>query len=119
MARAQRQPAVELLMHTDRGSQYGADSARQGLSQYGREPSMSRTGTWWGNAVAESVFHTCKTELISLEDCATHEQAPTAVCAYSDVSYNRQCCHAAHGALAPLVYAQALHTHEPLCPDKR
>ena len=44
MAIYQRQPAVGLIMHTDRGSQYGADSYRQLLTQHGMQPSMSRKG---------------------------------------------------------------------------
>ena len=44
MARSQRQPAAGLSMHTDRGSQDGADSYRQLLRQHGIEPSRSRTG---------------------------------------------------------------------------
>ena len=35
MALYQRRPAAGLIMHTDRGSQYGADSYRQLLSQHG------------------------------------------------------------------------------------
>jgi putative transposase len=64
MAICQRRPAAELIMHTDRGSQYGADSYRQLLGQHGMQPSMSRKGNCWDNAVAESFFHTLKTELI-------------------------------------------------------
>lgn len=64
MALCQRQPAVGLIMHTDRGSQYGADSYRQLLTQHEIQPSMSRKGNCWDNAVAESFFHTLKTELI-------------------------------------------------------
>ena len=66
MAIGQRQPAAGVIMHTDRGSQYGADSYRQLLTQHGIEPSMSRTGNCWDNAVAESFFHTLKTALIYL-----------------------------------------------------
>jgi transposase InsO family protein len=62
MALYQRQPPAGLVMHTDRGSQYGADSYRQLLSQHGIEPRMSRKGHWWDNAVAESFFHTLKSE---------------------------------------------------------
>ena len=58
MALGQRQPAAGLIMHTDRGSQYGADSYRQLLTQHGIQPSMSRKGNCWDNAVAESFFHT-------------------------------------------------------------
>ena len=82
MALYQRQPAAGLIMHTDRGSQYGADSYRQLLTQHAIQPSMSRKGNCWDNAVAESFFHTLKTELIYLEDYDTHEQARAAVFEY-------------------------------------
>ena len=118
MAICQRQPAAGLIMHTDRGSQYGADSYRQLLRQHGIEPRMSRKGNCWDNAVAESFFHTLKTELIYLEDYATHKAAQTAVFEYIEVFYNRQRCHSANGYLAPLLYEQALKTSEILCPEK-
>jgi putative transposase len=118
MAICQRQPAAGLIMHTDRGSQYGADSYRQLLTQHGVQPSMSRKGNCWDNAVAESFFHTLKTELIYLADFETHELAQTAVFEYIEVFYNRQRCHSANGYLAPLVYEQALKTNECLCPEK-
>jgi putative transposase len=106
MALWQRQPAAGLIMHTDRGSQYGADSYRQLLTQHGIQPSMSRKGNCWDNAVAESFCHTLKTEVIYLEDFDTREQAQTAVFAYIEVFYNRQRCHSANGYLAPLAYEQ-------------
>jgi transposase InsO family protein len=118
MALYQRQPAAGLIMHTDRGSQYGADSYRQLLRQHGIEPSMSRKGNCWDNAVAESFFHTLKTELTYLEEYDTHEDAQTAVFEYIEVFYNRQRCHSANGYLAPLVYEQTLKTDEILCPEK-
>jgi putative transposase len=118
MALCQRQPAAGLLVHTDRGSQYGADSYQQLLAQHGIEPSMSRKGNCWDNAVAESFFHTLKTELIYLEDFDTHEQGQMAVFEYIEVFYNRQRCHSANGYLAPLAYEQALKTHGIFCPEK-
>jgi putative transposase len=118
MAICQRHPAAGLIMHTDRGSQYGAESYRQLLTRHGIEPSMSRKGNGWDNAVAESFFHTLKTELVYLEDFETHEQAQTVVFEYIEVFYNRQRCHAANGSLAPLAYEQALKTNERLCPEK-
>jgi putative transposase len=117
MALCQRQPAAGLIMHTDRGSQYGADSYRQLLTQHAIQPSMSRKGNCWDNAVAESFFHTLKTELIYLEDYDTHEAAQSAVFEYIAVFYNRQRCHSANDYLAPLVYEQALKTSEIFCPE--
>src|SRR5262245_46637584 len=118
MAICQRRPAAGLIMHTDRGSQYGAESYRQLLTQHGVQPSMSRKGNCWDNAVAESFLHTLKTELIYLEDFDTHEQTQTAVFEYIEVFYNRQRCHSANGYLAPLAYEQALKINESLCPEK-
>jgi putative transposase len=118
MAIGQRQPAAGLIMHTARGSQYGAESSRQLLTRPGRQARMSRQGNCWDNAVAESFFHTLKTELIYLEDFETHEQAQTGVFAYIEVFYNRQRCHAANGYLAPLAYEQALKTNGIVCPEK-
>jgi putative transposase len=117
MAIGQRQPAAGLIMHTDRGSQYGAESYRQLLTQHGMQPSMSRKGNCWDNAVAESFFHTLKTELIYLEDFDTHEQAQTVVFEYIEVFYNRQRCHSANGYLAPLAYEQDLKASGTLCPE--
>jgi transposase InsO family protein len=118
MALCQRQPTAGVIMHTDRGSQYGADSYRQLLTQHEIQPSMSRKGNCWDNAVAESFFHTLKTELIYLEDFNTHKQAQTAVFEYIEVFYNRRRCHSANGYLAPLAYEQALKTNGILCPGK-
>jgi hypothetical protein len=79
---------------------------------------MSRKGNWWENAVAASFLHTFKTARVSLEDFDTHEQAQTAVVAYSEVFSNCQRGHAAQGYLAPLAYEQARKTNEILCPEK-
>jgi putative transposase len=118
MAIDQRQPAAGLIRHTDRGSQEGADSYRQLLSQHGRQPRMSRQGNGWDNAVAESFFHTVKTALIYLEDLKTHEQARTGVFAYIEVFSNRPRCQSAMGYLAPRAYEQALKANAMLCPEK-
>ena len=108
MASGQRQPAAGLMMHTDRGSQYGAESYRQLLPRHGMQVRMSRKGNCWDNAVAECFFHTLKTARISLEDFDTHEHAQTGVFAYIEVFYTRQRCHAATGSLTPLAYERAL-----------
>ena len=74
----------------------------------------------WGYHLCASDIgrHTLKTELISLEDYDTREEAQTAVFEYIEVFYNRQRCHSANGYLAPLLYEQTLTTNEILCPEK-
>lgn len=53
MALQRRKPAPGWVMHTDQGSQYGADS----YLRHGIQPSMSRKGDCWDNAIVESFFH--------------------------------------------------------------
>jgi transposase InsO family protein len=106
MAIDQRQPLPGLIMHTDQGSQYVADSYQQLLEQQQMIPSMSRKGNCWDNAVAESFFHTLKTECLYLENLETRDQARDAVFDYIEVFYNRQRRHSANGYLAPLAFEQ-------------
>jgi putative transposase len=106
MALDQRQPRPGLIMHTDRGSQYVADRYLQLLHHHGITPSMSRKGNCWDNAVAESFFHTLKTECIYLETFDTREQAQDVIFDYMEVFYNRRRRHSANGNLAPIVYEE-------------
>jgi transposase InsO family protein len=107
MALDRRQPRPGLIMHTDRGSQYVADRYLELQHHPGIVPSMSRKGNCWDNAVAESFFHTLKTECVYLENLVTREQARDAIFDYIEVFYNRQRRHSANGNLAPMVYEQS------------
>ena len=104
MARSQRQPAAGLIMQTDRGSQYGADSSRQLLIQHGIEPSMSRQGNCWDNAVAESFFATLDTELRAEADWATPAEAAAAVSDFIVGWYNPRRRHSTLGYCSPIEY---------------
>ena len=106
MAMDQRQPLPGLIMHTDRGSQYVSDRYLQLLHHHGIEPSMSRKGNCWDNAVAESFFHTLKTECVYLETLKTREQARDVIFDYIEVFYNRQRRHSSNGNVAPMVYEE-------------
>ena len=106
MAMDQRQPLPGLIMHTDRGSQYVSDRYMQLLYHHGIEASMSRKGNCWDNAVAESFFHTLKTECVYLETLKTREQARDVIFDYIEVFYNRQRRHSSNGNVAPMVYEE-------------
>lgn len=75
MALAHRQPTGELLHHSDRGVQYASEAYQQLLAAHGIEPSMSRTGNCYDNAVTESFFSTVKRELTHHESYATGAEA--------------------------------------------
>lgn len=71
----QRKPSRGLICHTDRGSQYASKSHRSILKLHSIKQSISRKGNCWDNAVAESFFHTLKTELIHHVKLKNKEQA--------------------------------------------
>ena len=108
MALWKRRPLAGLLVHSDRVSQYVSDRYQQLLSDNGFICSMSRKGYCWDNAVAESFFHTLKTELIHHEDFQTREEAQQAIFEYIEVFYNRQRKNSTNSYLAPFVYKQKL-----------
>jgi putative transposase len=52
------------VIHSDQGTQYGSDAWRRFCRSNHLEPSMSRKGNCWDNAVAESFFSSLKKERI-------------------------------------------------------
>ena len=58
-----RMPGQGLMVHSDRGVQYASSDFRALLQKHRFVQSMSRKGNCWDNAVAESFFHTIKTQL--------------------------------------------------------
>lgn len=100
-ARQRRQPAAGCLHHSDRGCQYASDTYRQMLKTYGMEPSMSRAGHCYDNAVMESFWGTLKSELIHRHRFTTRAQARQAIFEYVEVFYNRQRLHSALGYRSP------------------
>lgn len=96
-----RQVQPGLIAHSDRGVQYASAAYRERLRTRGIEPSMSRKGDCWDNAVAESFFGTLKTELVHRNRWTTHTQARRAIYEYIEVFYNRQRAHSALGYLSP------------------
>lgn len=94
-------PKQSLLFHSDRGCQYASADFRALLERHGIEPSMSRTGNCYDNAVAESFFATLKRELVHRSAFADHAQARRAIFEYIEVFYNRQRRHSTLGYVSP------------------
>lgn len=107
MALMRRKVRSSLLLHSDQGAQYASSDYRAMLLENGIECSMSRKGNCWDNAVAESFFHTLKTELVDCEDYRTREEAKASIFEYIEVFYNRQRRHSHIGNKAPLVFEAA------------
>ena len=93
MAIKQRKPGRDLLLHSDRGSQYARYCYQALLSQKGIRCSMSRKGNCWDNAVMESFYHTLKMELIYLKKYKTRMEAKRDIFEFIEIFYNRERLH--------------------------
>jgi putative transposase len=105
MALRTRQPKTTLLHHSDQGSQYTSAAYQSSLTDWNIQPSMSRVGNCYDNAVAESFFGTLKAECVT-HQFATHAQARTTLFEYIEVWYNRQRLHSSLGYLSPMEFEQ-------------
>jgi putative transposase len=106
MAIFQRKPKRGLIWHSDRGSQYASDSHRAILKDHGIIQSMSRKGDCYDNAVAESFFHTLKTELTHHYQFNNNQEAKKVIFEYIEVFYNRIRIHSANNYLAPVEFEE-------------
>lgn len=106
MAIWKRKPKRGLIWHSDRGSQYASESHRSILKDHGIVQSMSRKGDCWDNAVAESFFHTLKTELTNHYQFNNQKEAKNVIFEYIEVFYNRIRIHSANNYLAPIEFEE-------------
>lgn len=89
------------LIHSDQGSQYGSDAWRRFCRSNHLEPSMSRKGNCWDNAVVESFFSSLKKERIKKRIYKSRTEATADVAAYIDSFYNRTRRHSYLGGVSP------------------
>ena len=93
--------SLDLVAHSDRGSQYASEHYQRRLEQERITCSMSRRGNCWDNAPMESFFASLKKELVHDEDYATREEATASIFEYIEVFYNRVRRHSSLGYVAP------------------
>jgi putative transposase len=89
MAVWRRRPQQRVVVHSDQGSQYGSDDWLRFCSSHNLDPSMSRRGNCWDNAVAESFFSSLKKERVRKRGYRTREEARADIFDYIEVFYNR------------------------------
>ena len=102
MALFKRKLPVEVVVHSDRGSQYCSNKYRKLIADYKLIGSMSRRGNCWDNAIAESFFHTLKVELVHQCRYKTREIAKQSIFYYMEGYYNRKRMHSAIDYMAPI-----------------
>jgi putative transposase len=101
MATQRQRPALGLIQHSDRGSQYAAGAYGSQLVELGAFASMSRKGCCYDNAPMEGFFHTLKVELVRQRRWNTHDEARSDLFAYIEGYYNRHRIHSAIGYVTP------------------
>jgi transposase InsO family protein len=73
------EPKGTLMHHSNRGCQYTSKEFKELTQKYGINLSMSAKGRCYDNAVAESFFHTLKTEHTKHCNFRNREEAKTSI----------------------------------------
>ena len=102
-----RKPKRTVIIHSDQGTQYDSNDWLRFCRQHHLEPSMSRRGNCWDNAVVESFFGSLKKERIKKRIYKTPEMARADIFDYIEVFYNRKRPHSHLGGVSPEAFEQA------------
>jgi len=93
-----------LVHHSDRGVQYACGDYIQRLEAAGVQPSMSRAGCPYDNAMAESFMKTLKHEEVDASDYRDLDHAKSAIGDFIEGVYNRQRLHSALAYQSPMEF---------------
>lgn len=104
MAVWRRRPKQEVIIHSDQGIQYASDDCQRFMRANQLVSSMSRRGNCYDNAVAESFFHSLKTERIKRQIYSTREIARHDIFDYIEIFYNRKRRHSFNQQLSPVEF---------------
>ena len=107
MAVWRRGKTVQLLHHSDQGSQYTSEHFQELLREQGITCSMSRAGEVWDNSAMESFFSSLKTEKTARKVYRTRAQARADVFDYIERFYNPVRRHSTLGYVSPLEFEEA------------
>lgn len=98
-----RRPALGLVFHSDRGSEFLGTAVRHGLAACGVRQSMTRGGAPDENPHIESFFHSCKADVIHGRDFRTIGELRRTLRWYLPF-YNHRRLHSALGYQSPVDY---------------
>jgi putative transposase len=102
MAIRRARPSADLILHSDRGSEFANAKFQARAVAAEIRLSMSSTGNCYDNAPAESFFATVKLEAMPEGIFASHQEARMALFDYIEVFYNRQRLHSGIGYTRPI-----------------
>ena len=104
MALLRRGRPKEVIVHSDRGSQYCSMAYRNLIEKHQLIQSMSRKGNCWDNAVMERFFLNLKMERVWQRDYANHAEAQADIADYIVGFYNPIRLHSTLGYQSPNNY---------------
>jgi transposase InsO family protein len=99
-----RKMPKQVIVHSDRGSQYCSAAYQDLLRENQLICSMSKRGDCYDNAAMESWNHSFKVEAIHGEKFKTRDDARKQVFEYIEVYYNRKRLHSTLGFLSPELF---------------
>jgi putative transposase len=112
MAVWRRAPKEAVIVHSDQGCQYTSHDWQSFLKAHNLEPSMSRRGNCYDNAVAESFFQLLKRERIRRKIYPTRDEARSDIFDYIELFYNPKRRHGHANDVSPVQF-EALHFNRP------
>lgn len=98
---------TDVIVHTDRGSQYCSGQYQSLIKAYGVKSSMGGKGNCYDNAACESFFHTLKVECVYQQSFENIEEASCELFWYIEAYYNRKRKHSTLGYLSPINFELA------------
>ena len=104
MALSSRAVKPGLIHHSDRGIQYACPAYIRVLERHKIQPSMSRAGCPYDNAMAESFMKTLKKEEVDASVYRDQDHARQAISEFLETIYNRQRLHSALDYRTPVEY---------------
>ncbi len=104
MAIFRRHPLQPVILHSDQGVQYTSNETQRFMKDHQLISSMSRRGNCYDNAVAESFFHSLKTERIKRRIYKMRNEARADIFNYIEIFYNRVRRHSFNKNLSPVQF---------------
>lgn len=106
MAVWKRRPKGDVLIHSDQGSQYGAEAWKRFCDDHGLVVSMSRRGNCHDNAAMESFNGTLKKERVRGRVYLTRNEARSDIFDYIEMFYNPKRRHSYLGNVSPMKFEE-------------
>jgi putative transposase len=106
MALTQRRP-IDVIHHSDQGSQYTSVAFGLRCKEAGVRPSMGSVGDAYDNAMCESFFATLECELLDRQKFRTKAEARMAIFQFIEGWYNPGRRHSALGYHSPINYERS------------